>query len=91
MAGRILITPEQVDQVANQFKQGGDQSQQIVASLTQSIQGMEGQWEGMTKQRFFQEFQEASKQMQSFVQTLNTISEELKAIAQKFRTVDEQR
>ncbi|MCE5170436.1 WXG100 family type VII secretion target [Paenibacillus profundus] len=91
MAGRILVTPEQIDQVANQFRQSGDQSQQIVSTLTQSIQGMEGQWEGMTKQRFFQEFQEASKQMQSFVQTLNTISEELKAIAQKFRTVDEQR
>ncbi|ADM69831.1 WXG100 family type VII secretion target [Paenibacillus sp. SEL3] len=89
MAGRILITPEQVDQVANQFKQSGEQSQQIVSSLTQSISGMEGQWEGMTKQRFFQEFQEASKQMQAFVTTLNSISQELTAIANKFRTVDQ--
>lgn len=62
MAGRILITPEQVDQVANQFKQSGEQSQQIVSSLTQSISGMEGQWEGMTKQRFFKSFRKpASK------------------------------
>lgn len=89
MAGRILITPEQVDQVANQFKQSGEQSQQIVSSLTNAIQGMEGQWEGMAKQRFFQEFQEASKQMQSFVQTLNSISQELTAIANKFHTVDQ--
>jgi WXG100 family type VII secretion target len=50
---------------------------------------MEGQWEGMTKQRFFQEFQEASKQMQAFVTTLNSISQELTAIANKFRTVDQ--
>ncbi|MDR0266682.1 WXG100 family type VII secretion target [Paenibacillus sp.] len=91
MSGRILITPEQVDTVANQFKQSGEQSQQLVSSLTQAIQGMEGQWEGMTKQRFFQEFQEANKQMQSFVQILNSISQELTAIAQKFRTVDESR
>ncbi|MFB5265207.1 WXG100 family type VII secretion target [Paenibacillus enshidis] len=89
MAGGILITPEQVDQVANQFKQSSEQSQQIVSSLNLSIQGMEGQWDGMTKQRFFQEFQEASKQMQSFVQTLNSISQELTAIANKFRTVDQ--
>lgn len=89
MAGRILITPEQVDQVANQFKQSAEQSQQIVSSLTQSIQGMEGQWEGMTKQRFFQEFQEAGKQMQGFVQTLGMISQELSVIANKFRTVDQ--
>lgn len=91
MSGRILISPEQVDQVANQFKQSSEQSQQIVSSLTQSINGMEGQWEGMTKQRFFTEFQEASKQMQSFVQTLNSISTELTAIAQKFRSVDQSR
>ncbi|MDO7905719.1 WXG100 family type VII secretion target [Paenibacillus sp. JX-17] len=91
MAGRILITPEQVDQVANQFKSSGEQSQQIVSQLTSSIQGMEGQWEGMTKQRFFQEFQEASKQMQQFVTTLNSISQELTAIANKFRTVDQAR
>ncbi|WP_374015705.1 WXG100 family type VII secretion target [Paenibacillus thiaminolyticus] len=91
MAGRILITPEQMDQVANQFKQGGEQSQQVVSGLTQAIQGMEGQWEGMTKQRFFQEFQEASGQMQAFVQTLNGISEELRTIANKFRTIDQQR
>ncbi|MGM1045166.1 WXG100 family type VII secretion target [Paenibacillus uliginis N3/975] len=91
MAGRILITPEQVEQVANQFKQSGEQSQQIVNSLTQSVNGMEGQWDGMTKQRFFQEFQEASRLMNSFVQTLDSISTELKAIAQKFRMADESR
>jgi len=91
MSTRILITPEQVDQVANQFRQSGEQSQQIVSSLTQAINGMEGQWEGMTKQRFFQEFQEANKQMQAYVQTLNSISQELTAIAAKFRTVDQAR
>lgn len=91
MAGRILITPEQVEQVANQFKQSGEQSQQIVNSLTQSVNGMEGQWDGMTKQRFFQEFQEASRLMNSFVQTLESISTELRAIAQKFRMADESR
>ena len=91
MAGRILITPEQVEQVANQFKQSSDQSQQIVNSLTQSVNGMEGQWDGMTKQRFFQEFQEASRLMNSFVQTLDSISNELRAIAQKFRMADESR
>ncbi|WP_106765957.1 WXG100 family type VII secretion target [Paenibacillus faecalis] len=91
MAGRILITPEQVEQVANQFKQSSEQSQQIVNSLTQSVNGMEGQWDGMTKQRFFQEFQEASRLMNSFVLTLESISTELKAIAQKFRMADESR
>ncbi|AJS59062.1 WXG100 family type VII secretion target [Paenibacillus sp. IHBB 10380] len=91
MTGRILISPEQVDQVANQFKLSGEQSQQIVATLTQAIQGMEGQWEGMTKQRFFQQFQEASKEMQLFIQTLNSINQELTAISTKFRTVDQNR
>ncbi|WP_232699381.1 WXG100 family type VII secretion target [Brevibacillus daliensis] len=87
---RILITPDQVDEVANQFTQGKEQSQEIIQRLNQQINQMEGQWDGMTKQKFFQEFQEANKQMTSFVQLLESISQELRNIATKFRQADAQ-
>ncbi|UHA73838.1 WXG100 family type VII secretion target [Paenibacillus sp. 481] len=90
MSRRILITPERVEDVAKQFKQGSEQSQELISVLTQAVQSMEGEWDGVTKQRFFQQFQEANQQMQLFVHMLNTIDSELSAIAQKFRTVDGQ-
>jgi WXG100 family type VII secretion target len=89
MAGRILITPEQVDAVAKQFRQSREQSQQIIQRLNQQFHSLEGQWEGMTKQKFFQKFQEANKQMANFVHLLDSISQELTQIADRFRTVDQ--
>ncbi|MFM1652484.1 WXG100 family type VII secretion target [Brevibacillus sp. B_LB10_24] len=86
---RILITPDQVDAVANEFRQGREQSQQIIDRLNQQVNNMEGQWDGMTKQRFFQEFQEANKQMSNFLQLLESISQELTQIAARFRQADE--
>ncbi|MBH8593633.1 WXG100 family type VII secretion target, partial [Paenactinomyces guangxiensis] len=68
---RILITPEEVEQVAQQFKVKREESSQIINALNQQIQGLEGQWDGMTKQRFFQDFQEARKNMENFVHLLD--------------------
>lgn len=87
---KILITPEEVDQVSSQFKQSAEQSQQLVDHLKSAVEGMQGQWEGMTQQRFFQEFQEAQTQMRSFVDLLNNVSTELSQIAERFRQVDQQ-
>ncbi|OAJ72495.1 type VII secretion protein EsxA [Brevibacillus sp. SKDU10] len=87
---RILISPDQVDEVASQFQQSKEQSQQVIDRLNQQIHQMEGQWDGMTKQKFFQEFQEANRQMTGFVLLLESISNELHAIATKFRQADSQ-
>jgi WXG100 family type VII secretion target len=86
---RILINPDEVDAVAKEFQAKREQSQQIINSLAQRINGMEGQWDGMTKQRFFRDFQEAKKNMDHFVQLLENISQALTQIATKFRQTDQ--
>jgi WXG100 family type VII secretion target len=89
MAQRILVTPEQLDQVAGQFKSSSEQSQQMISRLAQQVNGLQGQWDGMTKQRFFQDFQAAQKQMNTYVQLLESINAELKGIANRFRQADQ--
>jgi WXG100 family type VII secretion target len=89
MAQRILVTPEQLDQVAGQFKSTSEQSQQMISRLAQQVNGLQGQWDGMTKQRFFQDFQAAQKQMNTYVQLLESINAELKGIATRFRQADQ--
>ena len=88
---RIRITPEQVHQVAVQFKQASSQSDQMVKQLTNTINNLQGEWEGMTKERFYSEFQQWSTSMRQFVQLLDQIGQQLDAIADKFRAIDEQR
>jgi len=89
MSHRILINPDEVEAVAKEFQAKKEQSQQIINSLAQRIHGLEGQWDGMTKQRFFQDFNEAKKNMDNFTQLLENISTALNQIATKFRQTDQ--
>ncbi len=89
MSNRILVTPEQLEQVSAQFAQSGQLSGDMVQRLQRSIHEMEGQWEGMTRERFYGDYQHARTTMLKFVECLQTISAELKQISVKFRSTDE--
>jgi WXG100 family type VII secretion target len=86
---RIKITPDQVRQVGNQFKQASQQSNEMVSQLQNTMSGMEGEWEGLTKQRFYQEFQQWRTSMNQFVELLNGIGQQLDAIAARFEAADQ--
>lgn len=87
---RIRITPEQVRQVASQFGQAASQSQEMVSRLTSAVNSMQPEWEGMTSQRFYSDFQQWSSQMTRFVEMLNGINTQLNQIADRFATADQQ-
>lgn len=91
MSNRILVTPEQLEQVSTQFAQSGQQSREIVDRLSRSILEMESQWEGMTRERFYGDYQQARATMNKYLECLQTISTDLKQISVKFRTTDEMR
>lgn len=77
MSNRILITPEQLEQVSTQFAQSGQQSREIVDRLSRSILEMESQWEGMTRERFYGDYQQARATMNQYLECLQTISTDL--------------
>lgn len=89
MAQRILITPEEIDGVANQFKRASGEGQNLVSNLNNQINGLQGRWEGMTQQRFFQEFEMAKKNMDEFVKLLESINTQLTQISTRFRQADQ--
>ncbi|PJN55830.1 hypothetical protein PAEVO_25520 [Paenibacillus sp. GM2FR] len=89
MSNRILVTPEQLEQVSTQFAQSGQLSSDMVERLQRSIQEMEGQWQGMTRERFYGDYQQARATMIKFVECLQSICTELKQISVKFRSTDE--
>jgi WXG100 family type VII secretion target len=85
---RIKITPEQVRQMSNQFKQAGEQSRQMLATLNTSVETAQGEWEGITQQRFFQEYEQWKASMTQFAQQLEDISGQLNNVATRFETID---
>ncbi|MFB5673779.1 WXG100 family type VII secretion target [Paenibacillus terreus] len=88
MSSRIQVTPEQLEKVSSQFGQAYQQSNQMVLRLQQSIQQIESQWEGMTRERFYAEYVEAKSRMSAFVASLHNVQMELQQIADKFRSTD---
>lgn len=85
----IRITPERVREVAREFSQASSQSQDMVTRLQSTISNIEGDWEGMTKNRFFSEFQQWQTSMRSFVELLNGIGQQLEEIAVRFEQTDQ--
>jgi WXG100 family type VII secretion target len=76
--------------VAGQFAQAASQSQDMVTRLTNAVNSMQPEWEGMTSQRFYSDFQQWSQQMTRFVELLNSISRQLNQIADRFAAADQQ-
>ena len=87
---RIKVTPEQVRNVATQFGQASQQTQQMISNLSKSVNGMQSEWEGMTSQKFYQEYQQWNQQMSKFIELLNGINKQLNDIATRFAQVDQQ-
>ena len=87
---RIRVTPEQVRQVATQFSQAASQSEDMVGRLTNAVNGMQPEWEGMTSQRFYGDFQQWSAQMRQFIELLKGINTQLNQIADRFAAADQQ-
>ena len=53
------------------------------------IEGLDGQWEGNTRERFHKAYQDADTQFDGVSAILRQVGEELQAIAERFKTVDE--
>jgi len=87
---RIKVSPEQVRQVAGQFRQASQQSQEITNNLNRTMSSLQPEWEGLTQQRFYAEYEQWRTAMNQFVQLLNNIGQQLDAVAEKFAATDAQ-
>jgi len=86
---RIKVTPEQVREVAGQFKQASQQSQEMVSRLQSTMGSLQPEWEGLTQQRFYGEYEQWRTSMNQFIQLLQSIGQQLDAIAARFAAADQ--
>lgn len=85
---RIRIQPEQVRQTAGQFRTASQESGAIINRLQGQIGALSQEWEGVTKERFYQEFEQWQRAMAQFVELLDGIGLQLHSIAERFESVD---
>ncbi|QDY86235.1 WXG100 family type VII secretion target [Paenibacillus polymyxa] len=86
--GRILVPPDKLMEVADQFLHGKHEMERMLNLLNGRIDFVQQGWSGATQERFFQEFQVSRQSMSVTLERLSTIAQELIFIAKNFTQVD---
>jgi len=87
---RILVTPETVKGIATQFKTAATDSRTRAEALNRDMENLRSQWEGMTKNRFYEKYEQSRRSLQTFTQLLEDVGRQLDTIAERFRVADQQ-
>ncbi|MFB5677558.1 WXG100 family type VII secretion target [Paenibacillus terreus] len=87
----IKVSPDHLQEVSKQFVNAKVLIENMNAHLISQMSFMVANWEGTTKQRFYDDFQLATKNMENLVLLTASISQRLKEHAEKFRLADESR
>lgn len=84
----VKIDPGKVHEVAGLFRQKSSESSAMASQLNNTVNGMEPEWEGLAKERFYGDFTQWYQQMQKYAELLNSIGSELDQIATRIEEAD---
>lgn len=87
---QIKVTPEQLETVSGQFAQAHQQLSGFMSALDGKMSVMRSNWDGMERERFYNDYSTAQGTMKSVLELVLSIQSELKKIAERFRTTDEE-
>ncbi|OMF68614.1 WXG100 family type VII secretion target [Paenibacillus glucanolyticus] len=90
MSGRIEVSPEELRRAAADIRSGSDYGGELVAKMSQIIETLNAEWEGVSQQRFRTEAEETKAQLVNFIQMMNSMEQELMSIAARFAEADGQ-
>ncbi|GAB6990115.1 CdiA C-terminal domain-containing protein [Paenibacillus pini] len=86
---RIIVSPDQLLTVANQFECARQEVDRMSNQLKQQILWLQYNWDGVTQQKFYAYYQESVQIINIFVPLVNSIKEELIRKSIEFRQADE--
>ncbi|ADO55614.1 alanyl-tRNA synthetase [Paenibacillus polymyxa SC2] len=86
--GRILVPPDKLMEVADQFLHGKHELERMLNHLSGRIDFVQQGWSGATQERFFQEFQVSRQSMSVTLERLSMVAQELIFISKSFTQVD---
>ncbi len=89
MSKLIKVTPEQLLEIGNKFLASSNQNNNMATELEKLINGLSGQWQGVSKERFYTAYSNADKDLKQVSILLKDVGDELKAIANRFKEADE--
>ncbi|ANY72111.1 type VII secretion protein [Paenibacillus ihbetae] len=91
MSGRIDVSPEELRRAAADIRSGSEYGGELVARLSQIIETLNAEWEGVSQQRFRTEAEETKAELMNFIALMQSVEQELMSIAARFAEADGQR
>lgn len=88
MADKIKVDPERLTEIGDRFLTSSEESISMAKELKSLIDGVTGEWEGKSRERFYSSFKDAHVQLESISTVLKDVGDELKAIAERFKQAD---
>lgn len=73
-----VMNYESLEQAATALKTHKENIDQMLSDLTQHLGSLTGQWEGVSKREFDEQFEKLKPNIQKFAQLLENYSKELK-------------
>lgn len=85
----IVVAPERLEATASVFEAKKGEMQAIIQTLRNTLEALDGEWDGVAQTKFYAQWNETLPRMIRFAEMLGEIAAELRRIAQAFREVDE--
>ncbi|CAM3865248.1 WXG100 family type VII secretion target [Bacillus paramycoides] len=85
----IKVTPEMLEQAAKTVSNTRHFLEYLHNDLYNQIENIASQWNGASREQFYQRFNEAKPKMFTVLMELDKVSDELMRAAEKFRNTDE--
>ena len=84
----ISIPVSELRRVGGEFKAASQQTTDTLTRLSRAVNGLEPQWEGAAKQRFYQEYRQWEVGLRQFIQLLDTAGQRLETMANEVSEAD---
>ncbi|MFI8710097.1 WXG100 family type VII secretion target [Bacillus sp. NPDC077411] len=86
---KVRVNPDKLEEAADSISRQRESIERIIQELLQVTFELQMSWEGIARQRFFDEFFSKKRYMDDLVKLLQHLELELKKTAKTFREVDE--
>lgn len=89
-SGKIMMTPEEMNNYASRYKQSSSEITNIANSLNSLESTIEQEWQGRGFDQFDAEFKQLKPKVDQFAQLLDEIADKLNKSAQAMSDTDQQ-
>lgn len=89
-AGKIMMTPEEMNTYASHYKQSSSEITNLSNSLNSLEATIEQEWQGRGFDQFDAEFKQLKPKVDQFAQLLDEIGDKLNKSAQAMQDTDQQ-